>query len=216
MAVREGGGPDIEGNAKLRLAVDKAREANMPKENIQRAIDRGSGRGGEAQLETITYEGFGPLHTAVIVECISDNRNRSGQEVKAFFDKHGGQLAGSGAVSYLFDRKGQIEVEKKGNVDEQLLALIDCGAEDIRDEPEGNVVVVTAPDRLHQVVVAIEGKGFGVKDAELVFQAKVPKMFAEAGDKRRIEDFLNGLDELDDVQRISTDYQPTSSEGERP
>lgn len=207
VAAREGGSDDPASNAKLRLAVDKAREANMPKENIKRAIERGVGKGGLNQLETIVYEGFGPHQVAIIVESLTDNRNRSNQEVKGFFDKQGGQLASSGAVGYLFDRKGQIVIEKKSEPNEQMLALIDCGAEEI-EEGEGNtVVVLTAPQSLHQITSQIEAKGFLVKEAELIFKAKAPKTFSEHAQKQRIEGFLDGLDDLDDVQRIFTDYQ---------
>jgi len=206
VAVREGGGDDVSTNAKLRLAIDKAREANMPKNNVQRAIDRGAGKDGQLQLETIVYEGFGPEQVAIIVEAVTDNRNRSNQEIKTYFDKRGGQLAGSGAVSYLFDRKGRIAVERKGDGEEQMLDLIDCGAEDIGEE-NGSLIVYTSPEQLHQVVSATEKKGFVVKEAELIFRAKAPKVFEKPQKAKKIEDFLDGLDFLDDVQRLFTDYQ---------
>jgi YebC/PmpR family DNA-binding regulatory protein len=207
VAAREGGSDDPASNAKLRLAMEKAREANMPKENVKRAIERGVGKGGLAQLETIVYEGFGPEQVAIIVESLTDNRNRSNQEVKGFFDKQGGQLASLGAVGYLFERQGQIVVEKKGDPEEQMLALIDCGAEDIEEGEENTVVVLTASQSLHQVTSQIEAKGFLVKEAELVFRAKAPKIFSQQAKQQKIEGFLDGLDDLDDVQRIFTDYR---------
>ncbi|OGD62554.1 hypothetical protein A2160_05915 [Candidatus Beckwithbacteria bacterium RBG_13_42_9] len=207
VAVREGGSGESENNPRLRLIIEKARAENMPKDNIQRAIDRGSGHGEGAQLESIVYEGFGPNNTAVVVECVTDNRNRSAQEIKGYFDKRGGRIASQGSVNYLFDKKGEISVAKEGNEEEQMLSLIDCGAEDIASK-DGKLLVYTEPDKLHQVVEAIRGKtAFNILEAELIYKPKAEKIIEDQAQIDRIIDFLDGLDELEDVQRIFFDIK---------
>jgi len=206
VAVREGGGPDPVTNPKLRLMIEKARGVNVPKSNIQRAIDKGAGEGEGTRLETIVYEGFGPQNLGTcIIECVTDNRNRCNQDVKAYLDKNGGRLGSSGAVSYLFEKKGWILVEKQGDEEEQTLKLIDCGAQDFESDQEG-IILYTQPGQLHQVVGAIKKAGFAVKDAELIYQPKAEKLLEES-QKEKVEKFLEGLDDLEDVQRIFTDVK---------
>lgn len=206
VAVREGGSPDVDANPRLRLIFEKARAANMPKDNIERAIDRGAGRGEGGQLETITFEGFGPENMAVIAECVTDNKNRTTQEVRSFFDKHGGRIASAGSVSYLFDQKGRILVSKQGSEEEQMLKLIDCGAQDM-ESSGSQMVVYTLPDQLHKVVEDIRQAGFKVEDAELIYKAKAERPISDPTIKGKLQDFLEELDELDDIQRIFTDIK---------
>lgn len=204
IAAREGNSGDIDTNSRLRLAVSKARAANMPKDNIDKAIKRGMGVEKGISWEKVTYEGFGPDNIAVIVECITDNKNRALQEIKTFFDKRGGRLGSSGAVSYLFDKKGKIEVAKKVDEDEDMLSLIDCGIDDIVKTKKGYLVYVSW-EKLHQVTAEIEKQGFVVEESALVWKPKIIK--ANSGKKsKKIEDFLSKLDELDDVQAIFSDY----------
>jgi len=206
VAVREGDSPDIESNPKLRLVVEKARAGNMPKENIQRAIERGSGHGEGTQLESVIFEGFGPGGSAVIVACVTDNKNRTAQEIKTFFDRHGGRMTSLGSVSYLFDKKGLIEVAKVGNEEEQMLSLIDCGAEDIANE-NGKLLVYTPPEKLHQVVAAVRSGGFNIIEAELTYKPKAEKVIEDKPQREKIVNFLAELDELEDVQGIFLDVK---------
>lgn len=205
VSVKEGGSAEPENNPRLRLIIEKARAANMPKENIQRAIDKGAGKEEGGRLETIVFEGFGPEDFSVLVECVTDNKNRCSQEVKTFFDKKGGRLGSSGSVGYLFDRKGYILVKKEeGDEEEQVLKLIDAGAEDFESKSAGFEVYVQ-PDKLHQTVEDIKKIGFTVLGAELVLKPKMVKKIDNETTREKIRNFLEGLDTLEDVQRIVCD-----------
>jgi|GEM_PF-1281326 len=151
------GGGDPNGNPRLRLAVDKAKEANMPNDNIKRAIDKGVG-GGEAAMEELVYEGYAPGGVALMVEVMTDNRNRTAPEVRSIFEKNGGNLGSTGCVSYLFKNKGSIVFDKSG-IDEDLLAMtaIDAGAEDIISE-ESTIEIVTSPENFEKVREQLKGK----------------------------------------------------------
>jgi len=202
VAVREGGDADPDNNPKLRLAIEKAREANMPKDNIKRAIDRGAGRGGAGKLETVIFEGFGPENTAVIVECVTDNKRRTTSEVKSFMDKKGGTLGATGSVSYLFEKKGHILVEKKaGNIEEQILDLMETDAEDVSEEGEF-IEIITKSEKLHQVLGQVKEKGYGLKEESLFFNPKTAIPLKTAGAQEKVMKFLQELDELEDVQEV--------------
>ena len=202
VAVREGGDDDPDNNPKLRMAIEKAREANMPKDNIKRAIDRGAGRGGAGRLETVIFEGFGPGKTAVIVECVTDNKKRTTSEVKSFMDKKGGSLGSAGSVSYLFEKKGHILVEKKsGNIEEQILDLMETDAEDVLEEGE-LIEVITKPSALHYVLGQVKEKGYGVKEENLFFNPKIVMPLKTSEAQEKVMKFLQGLDELEDVQEV--------------
>jgi len=204
IAAKEGGG-DLDINFKLRLTVDRARQANMPKNNIERAIDKGTGQGGDTGLFEAVYEGFGPEQTAVIVEVVTDNKNRASAEIKKMFDKKGGKLGQPGSVAFQFNRKGQILVEVKGDEEEQILKLIDLGAEEVEKTGEFLEVLVS-PDKLFELNQKITKRGFAVKQAELVYIAKNMLELDEIN-KKKVLSFLEAVDDLDDVQNIFTNAE---------
>ncbi|MDZ7586631.1 MAG: YebC/PmpR family DNA-binding transcriptional regulator [Patescibacteria group bacterium] len=200
VAVRDGG-PDIDSNFKLRLAVEKARQVNMPKVNIDRAIEKGTGTGGGGFMEAV-YEGFGPGNMAVIVEVLTDNKNRTVSELKKIFEKNGGSLGQPGSVSFLFNKKGRLIVEKKAAADEQMLKLIDMGVDDVI-ETEVGIAVLTPANRLDEVKSKVEAEGSLVKEAELVYLAK-NSLELDQVTRVKAENFLESLDDLDDVQETYT------------
>lgn len=202
IAVKTGGGTDPEFNYKLRMVIDKARTYNMPKDNIERAISRGSGT--EA-LEVINYEGFGPCGVGVIVEAATDNRNRTAQEIKNLFERVGGSLSGPGSVSFNFDHKGLLVVNKESNFEEQMLKLIDCGAEDV-EELEVEVEVYTSPDKLREVRGNMEKAGFIIKSSELIMKPKTFQQITDSKDASKILAFMEQLDDHDDVQNVYANF----------
>lgn len=189
IAAREGGSGDPESNFKLRLMVEKARQANMPKENIQRSIDRGLGKGGAAALENITYEGFGPAGVAVMVTVITDNSTRTVNELRMIFEKHGGTLGTPGSVAYLFTRVGEIEVE---NGDAIFEKAVEAGAEDVSDN-----VVYTKPEDLHKV-----SEFLGIPGSLSFRPNKGTMVTVSPGQEEKLHELLLALDDLDDVQDI--------------
>lgn len=193
------GGPSPESNLKLKVAIEKARAANMPKDNVERAIAKGSG-GGEA-LDEIIYEGFGPSGVSVIVEAATDNKNRTGQEIKNLFDRAGGTLAGPGAVSFNFEHKGFILVKKNDNPETQMLTLIDMGVEDVTELDDG-IEVYVAPEKLNEVRNKIEAAGFEVLETELQMKAKNFVTLDEPAQKDKVMNFLEDLEENEDVQKV--------------
>lgn len=199
IVVREGGGVDPEFNYKLRMVLDKARAANMPKENIERALQQVQGK--LEALEKITYEGFGPGNISVMVEVATDNRNRTSQEIKNIFERAGSRIAGPGAVSFNFENKGLLVVKKSENPDEQMLKMIDLGVEDI-DETADGFEVYTQPDKLYEVKNKLEGAGFTVISAELYMKPKVFQTLTEANEIKKAIAFLDALDGQDDVQNV--------------
>lgn len=194
------GGTDLSGNLRLKIAIEQARASNMPKENITRAIERGSGA--EAgSLEEVIYEGYGPGGVAVIVEAATDNRNRTAQEIKNIFERAGGSLAGPGSVSFQFEQKGLILVEKGSNPEKTELALIDLGVPDL-DETEDGIEVYIPPAELAQWREKIVQGEFKIKSAELVYK---PRSLVEIQDKERAQkvfQFMEALDGHDDVQKV--------------
>jgi len=200
MAARQGGG-DPSMNARLRLAVQKAKEANMPNDNIDRAITRGTGGGEAENLEEITYEGYGPGGTAVLIEAVTDNRNRTVADIRNAFSKGGGNLAENGAVSWQFSLKGVVAIEAAGVDEEEVqLAAIEAGAEDVTADSD-TVEVITQPSDLESVRQALEAAGFTVDRAEVV---QLPQNVVELDEKAAIAalKLLDRLDDLDDVQRV--------------
>ena len=188
-----------EANSKLRVAIDAGRAANMPKVNIERAISKGS-RGGE-DLEEIVYQGFGPDGIAVMVEVATDNRNRTGQEIKGIFERSGGRLAGPGAVSFNFERKGLILLKKEKDVDNQMLRLIDLGVEDM-EETEEDIEVYVGPNQLLAIRKKIEDSGFSVQASEQVEKSKNFIRVTDVKKAKKILSFLNSLNEHEDVQKV--------------
>ena len=197
IAARDGADPTS--NFKLRIAIDQARAVSMPKDNIERAIARGSGTGGGAQLEHILYEGYGPEGVALIVETITDNKNRTISELKHYFSKNSGHLASSGSVSWMFDERGVITVTDKTLSEEQELALIDHGLLDVRRD--GGITLITERGKLQEAKEAAETLGLSVGEASLAY---MPKDAVAPKDSERLTSFLDGLDDLDDVNTIYT------------
>jgi len=200
IAVKTGGGTSPDTNPKLRVAIDAARAANMPKDNIDRAISRASGEA--ANVEELTYEGFGPEGVGVLVQVATDNRNRTGQEIKNLFERSGGSLAGPGSVSHNFEPKGYILIEKKPDSDAQMLELIDLGVEDVEASQEG-IEVYTGPTTLFDLREKLEASGHKVLQTELIQKPKTHlDLKGESSDK--VLKLLDSLDDHDDVQKLFT------------
>ena len=201
VAAREGGDPDS--NFKLRMAIDKARSFSVPKENIERAIKRGTGELGGEQIEEITYEGYGPSGVAVIVECLTDNKNRTSSNLKHLFNQYDGSLAASGSVAWQFERKGLI-ILANNNLDEaKQLKIIEAGAEDL-EEQEGQTWIYTKATELEKVKNNLNN--FTVIEASLTWVAK-DKIKVENPDK--LNNFFEKLDDLDEVNNIYSNAQLT-------
>ncbi|MBN1263244.1 MAG: YebC/PmpR family DNA-binding transcriptional regulator [Candidatus Pacebacteria bacterium] len=204
VAVIKGGSADSETNFSLRLAIDRARAANMPKENIQKAIDRAGSKGGEGGqgLTEVVYEGFGPHQIALVIEALTDNTNRTVAELKKLLERGGGSLASPGSTSYLFEKMGLLAVAKKGDIETMMLKLIDLGAEDV-GEKEEEIIVYTKAENLGRMrdQVALE-KNFEITRAEIVMRPKVVVKIPEVSKSKKIQNFLDSLEEHDDVQRV--------------
>lgn len=198
ISVKAGGGPDPSSNFKLRVAMEKARAADMPKENIERAIAKGTG--GEA-LEETSYEGFGPGGIGVMVEVATDNKNRTGQEIKNIFERGGGHLGGPGSVSFNFEQKGFLLVKKTADVENQMLTLIGVGVEDVEASEDG-IEVTTAPDKLSEIRKKIEAEGFEVTATELYLKPKNLLTISDPAEAKRTIAFLDSLEDNEDVQKV--------------
>jgi YebC/PmpR family DNA-binding regulatory protein len=195
------GGPDPNANFRLRLAVQKAKESNMPHDNIDRAIKRATGGGEGAELTEVTYEGFGPAGTAVIVEAATDNRNRTVAEVRNVFTRSGGNLGENGSVSWNFEQRGVISIARNGmDADEIMMQAIDAGAEDVQVGGE-TVDVYTQPAELEKVKKALEDGGVSVSSAE---STRVPKTTVQLDERDAIQTLrlVEKLEALDDVQKV--------------
>ena len=203
VAARQGGG-DVEGNYRLRMAVDKAREASMPADNIKRAIERATGGGDAEALEEITYEGFGPNNVAVIVATMTDNRNRTAGEIRSVFNKAGGSLA---PVAWQFEQRGVISVPLNGrDPDEVTLAAIDAGATDVSSPEAGAIVVYTAPADLQRVRQSLEDAGYTARSAELSMEPTTTVDVADERAARQTLKFVETLEDLDDVQNVYANF----------
>jgi len=205
VATKEGGN-DIENNFKLRLVVEKARAANMPKDNIERAIKRGAGLGdGKNVLEEITYEIFGPQGSAFIVETITDNKNRTISDLKSTLSKNNGQLGGPNSVIWQFDRLGIILIDidqlANKNLDDLELSLIDTGAQDIIKSADG-WEVITDMDQLQTVEKNIKNLGININESSLGYKPKDGLTITDSVIKEKIEKLYNALDDLDDINNI--------------
>ena len=196
VAVRTGGGADPGFNFQLRQALDKAKEVGMPKENVERAIKRGSGEGKEA-IEQVTYEGYGPAGSALIVDVITDNTNRALQSVRNVFTKYNGRLGGEGSVAWMFESKGQILVEKQTGTDDLPLELIDQGVEDVKETDEG-LEIYTLPVDLEKIKKFIESKGIKTLSSEVIMRSQQPVTLSES-DAAKVQTLIDALEEEDDV-----------------
>ena len=205
VAAREGG-PDPASNLALANAVEKAREASMPKENIERAIARGSGATADATAyEHVTYEGYGPSGVAVYVEALTDNRNRTASEVRHVFARNEGSLGESGTVAWLFERRGLVLVDASADEDELTLAAAEGGADDI--EPDGSSYRVTcAPEELHALRRAIEAAGIEVESVEVTMAPKSTVRVEDEAAARKLVRLMEALEESDDVQGVYANF----------
>ncbi len=205
-AVRQGG-PNPDANFSLRLAMDRARAVNMPKDSIERAIERAAGGGeGAAHFDEVVYEGYGPHGVAILMETLTDNRNRTVGNIRSTLTKRGGSLAEGGAVAWQFEQKGVILVELNGqDADEVSLTAIDLGADDVQIVDEG-LEVLTAVENLQAVREGLIKAGLGVKSAEL---ARIPKLNVSLGEQEALQvlTLLDVLEDLDDVQRVYSNLE---------
>ena len=201
VAAREGGG-DPEMNAKLRDAIAKAKAANMPNDNVDRAIKKGCGELGNAVFDEITYEGYGPGGVAVIVTALTDNKNRTAADVRHAFDKNGGNLGTNGCVGFMFSKSGRIMVEKSDDIDEEelMMTALDAGAEDMETSEEG-YEIITAPEDFASVMTALESVGVEIASGEV---AMIPSTYTKLvpEDVKRMEKMLGMFDDNDDVQEV--------------
>src|SRR5918996_1789344 len=204
VAAREGGG-DPDGNPTLATAIQKARDYSMPKDNIQRAVDRGTSAGtGSGEIERAVYEGYGPGGAAILVEALTDNRNRTGAEIRHAFDKHGGSLGEPGSVAWIFEKRGVILVDVDRYDEDDLVVAIDAGAEDVSHDGDLLKVVCAAAD-LTSVREALDGAGIEIDSAE---QTMEPKNVVEVGDGEaaRLMRLMDALDERDDVDAVHANF----------
>ncbi len=201
VAAREGGG-DENSNSKLKLAIAKAKSANMPKDNIERAILRGTGGLEGEDLVEITYEGYGPDGVAYLIDVLTDNKNRTLAEVKHAFNKAGGSLASAGSVAWQFERKGYIEIKGKADYDEVFLVAAEAGADDVADE-DGTITIYTPRELFNAVEEAVSDAGYEIEDSELRWE---PTNETELPVDKAMQNMrlLEHLEELDDVQSVSS------------
>ena len=204
VAARDGGG-DVDGNPTLATAVQKAKDASMPKENIQRAIDRGTGASADAAaIEQVSFEGYGPGGAAILVEALTDNRNRTGADVRHAFTKHGGSLGEPGSVGYLFEKRGVIVVESERYSEDDLMVAIDAGAEDIAMD-EDVFEVLTAPSDLTAVRAALDEAGIAIENAEVSQRPKTLVPLDEEGATKLMK-LIDALEDLDDVDAVHANF----------
>jgi len=206
VSAREGGG-DPEGNPRLRSAVQAAKAANMPSDNIKRAIQRGTGELPGVTYEEVSYEGYGPSGVAMMLEVLTDNRNRTTAEVRHLFSKYGGNLGENGCVAWLFTRKGQILVSRSATPDEDVLleAALEAGADDLESDDAEYFRITTAPDELHQVKSAIEAAGIAVESAEFDME---PSTTVRLEGKHALQmiRLMEAFDDNDDVQNVWANF----------
>jgi YebC/PmpR family DNA-binding regulatory protein len=213
VAARDGGGDPV-GNPALDLAIRKAREASMPKDNIERAVAKGTGEGADAEaIEAVLYEGYGPGGVAVLVEALTENRNRTSAEVRHIFNKNGGSLGEPGSVAYLFDKKGTIVIDGQRYSEDDLMVAVEAGAEDISTD-EGVFEVVTEPADFSAVRGALEQAGVEIESAEMAYRASslVPLEEGPAGKLMRL---LELLEDNDDVSAVHANFDVSADVLER-
>jgi YebC/PmpR family DNA-binding regulatory protein len=207
MAAAKDGGPDPATNLALQNAIEKARSYSMPKDNIERAVAKGSGEGTDgATFETVVYEGYGPEGVAVLVEALTDNRNRTASEVRHLFSKHGGNLGATGAVAWQFERLGVVLVSADG-VDEEELLLVaaDAGADDV--ERDGDVFQISSPpEQLAAVREALESSGYTIESAGLSMVPKTTVAISDESVAKKVVRLVEGLEDFDDVQDVYANF----------
>jgi YebC/PmpR family DNA-binding regulatory protein len=205
VAARDGGGGDPEGNAALANAIDKAKSYRMPKDNIERAIARGTGEGADAAaIESVTYEGYGPGGVAILVECLTDNRNRAAAEIRHLFSRADASLGEPGSVSWMFEKRGVVLVDADRYSEDDLIVAIDAGAEDVVTEGD-SLRIVCDPADLRAVGESLERAGVEVQSTQ---QSMIPKTTVELGpdDARKLLRLLDALDDHDDVDQVHANF----------
>ena len=208
IAVKEGGA-DPNNNSKLRDVIAKAKASNMPNDTIERGIKKAAGNQDAVNYEQVTYEGYGPNGIAIIVDALTDNRNRTSADVRAAFSKGQGNVGTPGCVSFLFDKKGQIIIDKEEcgmDADDLMMEALDAGADDFQEE-EDSFVIMTDPDAFSGVREALEGKGIPMASAEVTM---IPQTYVSLSDETALKNLnriLDLLDESDDVQAVYTNYE---------
>jgi YebC/PmpR family DNA-binding regulatory protein len=206
MAARRGGpNPDI--NFRLKLAVQKARANNLPMDNINRAIQRGGGEGAQENIEEFTYEGYGPGGVAILLDIVTDNRNRTASDVRHLFSRHGGNLGESGCVAWMFDKRGTLTInaaDTKKSEDDLMMVALEAGADDLRREDD-TYTVVTAPERLEVVREAFVAAGVGKLEAEITM---IPKstVTIEGADAEKLMRLMEALEDHEDVQNLYANF----------
>jgi YebC/PmpR family DNA-binding regulatory protein len=213
VAAREGGG-DPDGNPALALAIQKARDASMPKDNIERAVAKGTGEGLDAdQIETVLYEGYGPGGVALLIEALTDNRNRTGADVRHLLSKNGGNLGEPGSVSYLFDKRGVIVVDASRYDEDDLMPAIDAGADDISLDDDV-FEVVTEPGDLGRVRDALAESGVEIESADVTQRPK-SRVPVDEADASRLMKLIDALEESDDVNAVHANFDVAADVLER-
>lgn len=196
------GTPDPEQNASLRMVVEKAKAANMPKDNIQKAIDKAKGAGENEHYDQIRYEGYGPSGVAVMVDCLTDNKNRTASFVRSTFTKKGGNLGTDGSVSYIFERKGSIVIPNSYNEDEIMLTVLDNGALDFENDGE-NYNITTSPEDMLKVKDALESIGVeNFLESEVTYLPNMEVEISDEEQKEKVLELIEQLEDLDDVQSV--------------
>lgn len=205
VAAREGGG-DPDANFTLAAAIEKAKSYSMPKDNIQRAIDRGTGAGGGGEdIERVVYEGYGPGGAAIMVEALTDNRNRTGSELRHAFDKHNGSLGEPGSVAWQFEKRGVVIVDADRYTEDDLIAAIDAGADDVAQD--GDILKVTSePSALSAVREALEQSGVEIQSAELTMEPSTTVEVAGESEARSLMKLMETLDDHDDVEAVHANF----------
>lgn len=209
VAVKEGGSGDINNNSRLATVIAKAKAVNMPNDNIKRTIDKALGSGNTDTFESITYEGYGPGGVAVIVETLTDNRQRTAPEVRHYFDKCNGNLGAIGCVSWSFDRKGVIVIDNEdGELDEDTVMMdaLEAGAADFEADGEA-LEITTAPDSFNDVVKALEGKGYSFVNADIEMVPQNYIVLSSEGDVHNMERLIEFLEDNEDVQNVWHNWQ---------
>ncbi|MGA1863153.1 YebC/PmpR family DNA-binding transcriptional regulator [Deferribacter thermophilus] len=205
MVAAKMGGSDPEMNPRLRVALEKARQANMPKENVERAIKKGTGEGNEANFEDVIYEGYGPGGVAILVQALTDNKNRTVAEVRSTLTKRGGSLGEAGCVSWLFEKKGVIGIKKETIDEDELMNIVlEVGAEDLKVEDD-MYEVVTEPTEYYKVKTALEEKGIKLEYAELTMRPK-NTVKVEGENAKKLLNLIEALEDLDDVQEVYANF----------
>ena len=205
IAVAAKDGADPESNFKLRLAIEQAKSANMPKETIKRAIDRGVGKEGREEFEEAPYEGYGPSGTAILVEALTDNKKRTVSALKNIFERGGGNLASPGSVAYQFEKMGLITVRKPKDVDQAMLSVIDLGAEDVEEATDA-IEVYTKPADLEKFKAKLKDSGFEILESQIFMRPKMIVVIKEKKEADKILRLMENLEAQDDVQRVFANF----------